>query len=583
MRVAVARTSTPWDCLLFTIQTGGATFDPDWRRTPKPRPGPSVSSEKARPCRRGPSRKTPTRRIPARDKGGLLWLARNMNQWSQDARGVDRESSHPTSGGTSREAFKTFREDGAPTNIAQSAVFATMARRVSNMDFRPANVGVGDRVGRFELDQVIGHGAFSRTYRGRHAYLGYEVAVKILFDSDQRSAAELLREAQTLAILKHDNVVRVIDADIAEGTPFIVMELLSGKDLRRVLAEHGPLAEQRAADLLEAIGSVLIEQEALGVLHLDIKPSNIVVRSDGRPCLVDYGLAAPHPASGPLRDPNSRAAVVGTPAYMAPEQASGLPDHRSDLFALGLTAWECLTGRPARAETWRDSSGPMVDRSEWQFLHNIITTQIASVEGIRPGIDPGLVAILRALTADDPAKRYQSACDLVADLDTLRRGESPLGAMRGTAFVAIPFTEDFTGPMSAIRAACVASGLSPRRLDQHHFFGDVWSQCVLEIDLCKVVVADFTPEADTGQPNANVLTEAAHARALGKPLAILTQARPEDMPFDWRGVSVTRYDDRGDGLAELDQLLQVRLPQLIASAAAKTAPWSVSAASPRGY
>lgn len=96
-------------------------------------------------------------------------------------------------------------------------------------------------------------------------------------------------------------------------------------------------------------------------------------------------------------------------------------------------------------------------------------------------------------------------------------------------------------------------------------------------------MADFTPEADTGQPNANVLTEAAHARALGKPLAILTQARPEDMPFDWRGVSVTRYDDRGDGLAELDQLLQVRLPQLIASAAAKTAPWSVSAPSPRGY
>ena len=202
--------------------------------------------------------------------------------------------------------------------------------------------------GRYELLQVIGHGAMGTVWRARDLVLAREIAVKevrlpSLMSAQDRAVARerSLREARVAARLTHPGVVTVHDVIEAEGSPWIVMELVLAKSLSRVLAEDGPMPPARAAEmgtvLLEALGSA----HAAGIVHRDVKPGNVLITAEGRTVLTDFGIAT---VAG---DPGLTQAgmVMGTPGFCSPERIRGAPaSPASDLWSLGATLYAAVQG-----------------------------------------------------------------------------------------------------------------------------------------------------------------------------------------------------------------------------------------------
>ena len=443
--------------------------------------------------------------------------------------------------------------------------FRSLAIELRTYKYRAESVNPGDRIGKYELCKHIGAGGFSSVHQARHIYLNHQVAIKTLSNETTQGAELFLREAQALALLTHPNVVRVIDADMSNGIPFIAMELLNGENLRGVLGKFERFSIERTMDLMEELVSVLIMQEEKNVLHLDIKPDNIFQRKDGSFCLFDYGLvgilspARDKPLEGRPQEPRTFfGKAFGTPSYMSPEQASGKADRRSDLYSLGLTVWECLVGRQARELTHLSD------------FEQVVSTPIPPPKTIRCDVPDEMDSIVCHLLSTSPNDRYQAANDVLEDLVAYRYGGTkPIGATVGTAFVAIPFSREFVDIFSSIKTACEGVKLKARRLDQHVFLQDIWNQCLQEIEAAKVLIADFSADGSGQVPNPNVVTEAAHARAIGKPLVLITQGNPEDMPFDWRHMPVVTYEKSEAGLKQLADLLTGRFRHVLQSTANK--------------
>lgn len=220
-----------------------------------------------------------------------------------------------------------------------------------------AELPTGARVGRYEIEGVLGRGAMGIVYAAHDPRLARRVALKLLDDAgDERSNEERLAEARAMARLAHPNVVRVYDVEVeAEGgRTVIAMERIEGKSLRELAREPLPLARRLA--LLRDAGRGLAAAHRAGLVHRDFKPDNVLVGDDGIARVTDFGLARPGEASpSPDAELERTATLAGTPAYMAPEQLSGLrPDARADQFAFAVTARELLEGaRPFRGDDVR--------------------------------------------------------------------------------------------------------------------------------------------------------------------------------------------------------------------------------------
>ena len=433
------------------------------------------------------------------------------------------------------------------------APFQTIVREISQNRYHTEKLTSGDRIGRYEVIGLIAEGGISYIHKARHVYLDQNVALKTLkFESKKESdARKFLREAQTLALINHPNVIRVFDADIWQGIPYIVLELLEGCDVSNLLKVHNRLPINRTMDLLEDIGSVLAKQENKGILHLDIKPGNIFQRLNGSFCLFDYGLVDLASKSNKGKNISESQSpqtfysqAFGTPAYMSPEQVMGKADHRSDLYSLGVTVWQCITGnRPRNANSISS-------------LMETVANPMESSKKHRDEVPEELDHIISNLIQVSPDGRYQTAGDLLEDLKDYRYTDSiPRGPMVGSAFIAIPFRAEFNSVFSTIEKACLSEKLRPRRMDRIDFTEDIWNQTVLEIDAARVIVADFTGIGEQKLPNPNVVTEAAHGRAIGKKLILVTQDAPEQLPFDWRHMPVIRYATDRKGLVRLTESL----------------------------
>ena len=211
---------------------------------------------------------------------------------------------------------------------------------------RLAETGSLHRVGKYRLLRSIGRGSSSEVFEGIHEGLNRPVAVKMLSHTllyDRTFRDRFLLEAHTIAQLDHPNIVRVYDSESAFATWFIVMERLTGDDLRSILHRQRRLDPEQTRNLLVQAASALRYAHARGVVHRDIKPANCSVGTEGRLKLVDFGLAAK------MSDDRSERtdSVVGTPFYIAPEMATGLPaSPASDVYALGVMAYEMLVGAP---------------------------------------------------------------------------------------------------------------------------------------------------------------------------------------------------------------------------------------------
>nr|HEX4313506.1 serine/threonine-protein kinase [Kofleriaceae bacterium] len=224
--------------------------------------------------------------------------------------------------------------------------------RVAAAELREAAGLVGQTVlDRYVVESVLGAGAMGVVYRGRHVNLPRQVAIKVMHDDVEREPSMLARfrrEAVVAGKLHHPNVAAVIDVGDHAGRPVMVLEFADGPSLADVMTREHPMPGARIVELVRGILAGLDHAHGLGLVHRDLKPDNVIVEAEG-PRIVDFGIAF-------LRDPDASddggrltasGMIVGTPRYMAPEQAAGGDiDHRVDLFSLGVIVYEMLAGAP---------------------------------------------------------------------------------------------------------------------------------------------------------------------------------------------------------------------------------------------
>lgn len=249
----------------------------------------------------------------------------------------------------------------------------------------------------YRIESLLGHGGMGAVYKGTQAALDRPVAIKLLpaeLAADADFIARFQREARTLAKLQHSSIVAVYDfGQTSAGHLYFVMEYVDGTDLQHILKGPG-LKPEQAFVLIGQICEALHYAHQQGVIHRDIKPANILITKDGRAKVADFGLARPvHEETGGLTGTN---VIMGTPDYMAPEQRSGTghPDHRADIFALGVMLYEMLTGQRPHGAFQPPSQRVQVD------------VRIDEV-------------VLKALQ-QEPARRYQQASEMKQDVERIR-------------------------------------------------------------------------------------------------------------------------------------------------------------------
>jgi serine/threonine protein kinase/Tfp pilus assembly protein PilF len=274
-------------------------------------------------------------------------------------------------------------------------------------------------LGRYRILRPLGSGGMGEVFLARDSALERDVALKRLppgVAADPTRRARFEREARAVAALDHPNIVIVFSVEEADGVPFFTMQYVEGRTLGEVIPPDGlPLADflSLAVPLADAASAA----HARGILHRDLKPGNVMVTPEGRVKVLDFGLAqVAQPASpGSLTATASHLTgeghIVGTVAYMSPEQVEGRPlDARSDIFSLGVIFYELLTGR-----------SPFTGNSAPALVAAILRDTPPPVAGLRPDLPPALDAIVHRCLAKDPRSRYQAAASLRDDLDALRQ------------------------------------------------------------------------------------------------------------------------------------------------------------------
>ena len=283
--------------------------------------------------------------------------------------------------------------------------------------------------GRYEVGAAIGHGGMAEVFRGVDVRLGRDVAVKVLradLARDPAFQARFRREAQAAASLNAPSIVSVFDTGEDDaGVPYIVMEHVDGRTLREVLQEEGRLLPQRALEITADICTALDAAHAAGIVHRDIKPANVMLTRTGQVKVMDFGIArAASDASSAL---TQTAAIIGTAAYLSPEQARGEHvDARSDLYSTGCLLYELITGTP-----------PFIGDSPVAVAYQHVREDAAPPSAYDDTLAESVDWVVLKAMAKLPAARYQSAQEMRADLLRAGAGEQVLATPRPAAPAAL--------------------------------------------------------------------------------------------------------------------------------------------------
>ena len=274
---------------------------------------------------------------------------------------------------------------------------------------------------RYTLLEVLGGGGMARVYLARDGVLGREVALKVLreqYADDENFVERFRREAINAASLNHPNVVQVYDQGrAADGTYFMAMEYVAGGTLKERIAQSGTLNPSEAADIALRVVDALAQAHQSGIVHRDVKPQNVLLTDSGEAKVADFGIAR----AASARTMTEANVVLGTAAYMSPEQVAGeRVGPASDLYSLGVVLYEMLTGRLPH-----EADGP-------------IATAVKRLEGppphpreANPLVPEELDALTARLLARDPLERYPGAAELAEDLRRIRDGLPPLASEDG--------------------------------------------------------------------------------------------------------------------------------------------------------
>jgi len=267
----------------------------------------------------------------------------------------------------------------------------------------------------YRVLETLGEGGMGSVYRAHHSESGSEAALKLLkpeFAQDEEARERFLREARTCMKVSHPNVVRILAAGEAGGRCYMALELVEGGDAEELLEDCPQgLPEQQALEIVRDCARGLVAIEAAGLVHRDIKPGNIFLTDEGEAKLGDLGLA--RSALGEDRM-TVTGTVVGTPAFMSPEQACGESelDVRTDVYSLGATLYCLLTGKH-----------PFTGRSAWVIVKNVVNEPAPDARELCPSLSEPTHALLKRTLAKSPEDRHRSAQALLNALEAALRGE----------------------------------------------------------------------------------------------------------------------------------------------------------------
>jgi tRNA A-37 threonylcarbamoyl transferase component Bud32 len=261
----------------------------------------------------------------------------------------------------------------------------------------------GKSLGRYRLEETLGKGGMAEVYRATDTKLARTVAVKVILEKhavEEHFLERFLREARLVASLEHPNILPVYDFGEENGMPFLVMPYLPGGSLRERL-KAGPVPLSLASSWIAQLADALDAAHAAGVLHRDVKPANVLLGKDDRLFLADFGIAKMRESQTGL---TATGVVVGTPIYMAPEQAQGQPaSPATDRYALAVVAFEILSGRP-----------PFEGESALSLMHQHVSIPPPLLSARVAGLPDGLDAVLTKALSKDPAAR-PSTCRALAE------------------------------------------------------------------------------------------------------------------------------------------------------------------------
>jgi tRNA A-37 threonylcarbamoyl transferase component Bud32 len=274
-------------------------------------------------------------------------------------------------------------------------------------------LALGSRLGSYRIDAELGRGGQGAVYRAFDERLRREVALKTLVHGDLEARERFVREARAAARIRHPGVVAVLGAELVAGIPVIALELVKGTSLAKKINEKGPLAPHEAATIVRDVALAVAAAHAEGILHRDLKPANVLLDESGRPRLADFGLARDLDAT----KITATGVAMGTPAYMAPEQAlASAASQATDVYGLGAILYHALAGRPPFSGTGLAVLRQVIEEDPPRPSLLRVTRGLAALP-----LDLETV-VLKALEKR-PERRYSSAKAVAQDLDRFVRGE----------------------------------------------------------------------------------------------------------------------------------------------------------------
>jgi serine/threonine protein kinase len=273
------------------------------------------------------------------------------------------------------------------------------------------------RIPGYEILSELGRGGMGVVYQARQVKLNRLAALKMILSGSHAGTQErdrFRREAEAVARLTHPHIVQIYEVGEHLGLPFLALEFCPGGSLEKKLAGT-PLPPQEAAGLVEVLARAIDAAHREQIIHRDLKPANVLLTADGTPKITDFGLAKRLDQTGPTQT----GAVLGTPSYMAPEQAGGQPGAvgpAADVYALGATLYECLTGRP-----------PFKAATPLETMIQVVADEPVSPRQLQSAVPADLETVCLKCLHKEPVKRYATAAALAEDLRRFRAGE-PIAA-----------------------------------------------------------------------------------------------------------------------------------------------------------
>jgi eukaryotic-like serine/threonine-protein kinase len=405
--------------------------------------------------------------------------------------------------------------------------------------------------GRYQLGSLLGVGGMARVYLATDRVLERQVAVKVLsppYAQDPVFVERFRREARSAARLSHPNIVAVFDSGSDAGDHYLVMEYVAGQSLAELLARQGRLAPRLAAELAVEVCAALAAAHAQGLVHRDVKPANVLVGDDGQVKVTDFGIVKAA-ATATLTGTGT---VLGTAAYLSPEQAQGGPvDARSDLYSLGCVLYELLCGTPPFGS---GADSPPVAVAT-RHLHQPPEPPSAH----NPQVDAGLDAVVLTALAKEPAQRYQSAVELQDALERVLAGDAVAAGPVGSPAAALS-TEPLLGLPARIGVLAATTGPAVRDVGRRPGWPS-WALAVAGLGLGLGLVAAVlwpdgasTPTRGEAGPTAAPATSAASTTTPGSTTPAVSAPGVEAALANLTGV-ITAARQQGTVDQEAEDLL----------------------------